>query len=285
MKNEIVLYQSKNLTSHVEVRIDGDTVWLNRQQIAELFNRDIKTIGKHINNVFLEEELDKSSTVANFATVRVEGDRSVERQIEFYNLDVIISVGYRVKSKQGTQFRIWANKVLKDHLLKGYSFNQRLNRIEDNVSTLSKRLDRIDLQIETDVLSKYGIFFEGQMFDAYKCISDILRSAKKSVILLDNYIDDTVLMQLSKRRKGVQAVVFTKKISNQLKLDLKKHNAQYDEIVIKEFVQAHDRFLLIDGKAVYHIGASLKDAGKKWFAINKMDSAAVALIAKLPVIG
>ena len=186
MKNEIVLYQSNELPERIEVRIEEETVWLNRQQLAVLFGRDIKTIGKHVNNVFSEGELIKDSTVANFATVQNEGERRVERQIEYYNLDVIISVGYRVKSKQGTQFRIWATHVLRDYLLKGYALNQRINRIENKVENLSEKVDAISLQIQSGEIPNQGVFFDGQVFDAYKLASKIIRSAQKSIVLIDN---------------------------------------------------------------------------------------------------
>ena len=178
MNNEILLYQSNELTERIEVRLENETVWLNRQQLALLFGRDIKTIGKHINNVFTEGELQKTSTVANFATVQIEGDRKVERIIEFYNLDVIISVGYRVKSKQGTQFRIWATNVLRDYLLKGYALNQRGNRIENQIEELTEKVDEISLQIKSSELPTQGVFFDGQVFDAYELASKIIRSAK-----------------------------------------------------------------------------------------------------------
>ncbi len=181
MKNEIILYQSDELPSRIEVRVEKETVWLNRQQISTLFGRDVKTIGKHINNVFIEKELDENSTVANFATVQNEGGRQVKRQIEYYNLDVIISVGYRVKSRQGTQFRIWANKVLKDHLLKGYSLNNRRNRIEGNMQTLSEKVNEIDLQVNATLPSRQGLFFNGQIFEAYIFVSDLIRKAEESI--------------------------------------------------------------------------------------------------------
>ena len=285
MKNEIVIYQSKDLSQHIEVRVEEDTVWLNRHQIATLFGRDIKTIGKHINNVFSEGELNKSSTVAKFATVQNEGGRFIERQIEYYDLDVIISVGYRVKSRQGTQFRTWANKVLKDYLLKGYALNNRMNRIEDNVQKLTEKVEHIDLQIQANLPPNQGIFFNGQVFDAYNFVSGLIRSAKKSIILIDNYIDETVLMLFTKRADGVKATIFTKKISKQLILDLKKHNEQYPAIEIKEFNKAHDRFLIIDEKEVYHFGASLKDLGRKWFAFSKMDISSVKVLDKIKMIG
>ena len=280
-KNEIVVYQADNLTS-VEVKLGNDTVWLNRNQIASLFKRDVKTIGKHINNVFSEAELDRDATVANFATVQLEGDREVERQIEHYNLDVIISVGYRVKSIQGTQFRIWANKILKDYLLKGYAVSKRIDRIEDNVHTLIGRVDEIDLQIKSSLLPQQGIFYDGQVFDAYVFVSDLIKTAEKSIILIDNYIDECVLQLFTKRNKNVSVNIYTKNITKTLKQDLEKHNAQYPKIEVEAFTKAHDRFLIIDETTVYHFGASLKDLGKKWFAFSKMEMQAMGIIAALP---
>ncbi len=283
MKNEIIVYQSKELLSRIEVRIENDTVWLNRQQIATLFKRDVKTIGKHINNVFSEGELIKEVVVAKFATTTQHGAIKGKTQtikVEYYNLDVIISVGYRVKSKQGTQFRIWANKILKDYLLKGYSLNKRINRIEDSVHSLAKKVDSIDLQINTSLPPKQGIFFEGQIFDAYAFVCDIIKGAKKSIILIDNYVDESVLMLLSKRHSGVVATVYTKP-NKRLTLDLKKHNQQYPKISIKSLNKSHDRFIIVDNQTVYHFGASLKDLGKKWFAFSKMEMDAKEIVEKL----
>ena len=273
-KNEIILYQAQKHSTRIEVRVEGETVWLNRQQLGALFGRDIKTIGKHINNV-LKEELKGFSVVAKFATTASDGKIY---QTEYYNLEMIISIGYRVKSTEGIQFRIWANEVLKDYLLKGYSFNQRMNRIESNIDTLT---DKIDLQINTSLLPTQGILYDGQEFEAYTFVSNLIRSAKKSIILIDNYIDDTVLTHFTKRNKNVNFSIFTKKISKQLKLDIEKHNQQYQSINIKEFAKAHDRFLIIDNYTVYHFGASLKDLGKKWFAFSKMNMEAMGMIAEL----
>ena len=281
MKNEIIIYQSNELTSHIEVRIEEETVWLNRHQIAELFGRDVKTIGKHINNVFSEGELDKELVVAKFATTTQHGamkGKTQTKQVSYYNLDVIISVGYRVKSKQGTQFRIWANKVLKDYLLKGYALNNRMNRIEDSVYNLNQKVNEIDLQLKTSLPPNQGIFFNGQVFDAYAFVADLIRSAKKSIILIDNYVDDTVLTLFSKRGKSVKTVIFTKTISKQLALDINKFNAQYEPVEVKIFKDAHDRFLILDKKEVYHFGASLKDLGRKWFAFSKMDKSSVNIL-------
>ena len=278
MKNEIILYRPDELAEHIEVRLEDETVWLNRQQLSVLFARDVKTIGKHINNVFLEGELVEKATVAKFATVQSEGGRVVERQVEHYNLDVIISVGYRVKSKQGTLFRVWATSVLKDYLLKGYALNQRMNRIENNVENLAEKVNGIELQINTHLIPTQGVFFDGQVFDAYELASIIIRSAKKSIVLIDNYIDETTITHLTKKKKGVKVLLLTKTTSKQLTLDVKKANAQYDHFELKVFTQSHDRFLIIDGKEVYHLGASLKDLGKKWFAFSKMDKNSVLSI-------
>ena len=201
MNNEIILYRPNELAEHIEVRLEDETVWLNRQQLTILFGREVKTIGKHINNVFEDGELQKSSTVANFATVQNEGGRTIERQIEYYNLDVIISVGYRVKSKQGTQFRRWATNVLRDYLLKGYALNQRMNRIENNMDHLIKKVDAISLHISSHLIPNQGVFFEGQVFDAYELASRIIRSAKSHIILIDNYIDESALTHLTKKQK------------------------------------------------------------------------------------
>ena len=278
MNNEIILYRPNELAEHIEVRLEDETVWLNRQQLTILLGRDVKTIGKHINNVFEDGELQKSSTVANFATVQNEGGRTIERQIEYYNLDVIISVGYRVKSKQGTQFRIWATNVLRDYLLKGYALNQRMNRIENNMDHLIKKVDTISLHISSHLIPNQGVFFEGQVFDAYELVSRIIRSAQSDIILIDNYIDESTLTHLTKKTKEVKLLLLTKTISDQSALDVKKANEQYGHIEIKSFAKSHDRFLMIDNSEVYHLGASLKDLGKKWFAFSKMDKSSVTSI-------
>ncbi len=281
MKNEIIIYQPDDLATRIDVRIEDETVWLSQVQMAELFQSTKQNISLHINNIYKEGELEKSSTVKEYLTVQIEGKRQVQRKITIYNLDVIISVGYRVKSKQGTQFRIWANKVLKDYLLKGYALNNRINRIEDNVHQLSQKVNEIDLQLKTELLPKQGIFYNGQVFDAWLLIADIIKSAKKSILLIDNYVDETVLAMLDKRKKNVDAVIYTKKITKQLQTDIEKHNAQYPEIKLKKLTTAHDRFFIIDRKTVYHFGASLKDAGKKWFAFSKLEMDAKDIIEKL----
>lgn len=280
MNNEIVLYSNLQTAARIEVRLNNDTVWLNRLQMSVLFGRDVKTIGKHINNVYAEEELQAASTVANFAIVQNEGGRVVERTIEFYNLDLIISVGYRVKSKQATQFRIWATQILKDYLLKGYAFNQRINRIEDAVENVVEKVKGIELHINNGALPQQGIFFDGQVFDAYAFVSGIVKKAKHTIVLIDNYIDETTITLLSKRNEGVAIVLLTQNCNTATQLDVKKANEQYGGFKIKVFTKSHDRFLIIDQTEVYHLGASLKDLGKKWFAFTKMDLTSVNSILK-----
>ena len=292
MKNEIILYSPEGLSELIEVKIDEETVWLSQQQMAFLFNQTKQNISLHINNCFEENELDKVATVKESLTVRKEGKRTVKRNIEFYNLDVIISVGYRVKSKQGTQFRIWANRVLKDYLLKGYAINNRMSQLEYNVHAISKKVNEIDLQINTHLIPTQGVFFDGQVFDAYELASRIIRSAKKSIVLIDHYIDENTLTQLAKKKKGVQVLLLSKYNSIQLLLDVQKANEQYGNFELKPFAKSHDRFLIIDKNEVYHIGASLKDLGKKpavsevepWFAFSKMDKSSVRIIDNVKLI-
>lgn len=281
MKNEIVLYRPDELTEHIEVRLEDDTVWLTQLQMASLFGQTKQNISLHISNCFKEGELDKLATVKESLTVQIEGARRVNRKIEYYNLDVIISVGYRVKSKQGTQFRIWATNVLRDYLLKGYALNQRMDRIENNYESLNKEVRQISLQLKTQELPNQGIFFEGQIFDAYVFVADIIKKAKIDIILIDNYVDETVLTLLAKRKKNIAATIYFKQISKQLQLDVEKHNSQYPPVALKTFAHSHDRFLIIDQKELYHLGASLKDLGKKWFAFSKMDSLTADVLAKL----
>ena len=248
--------------------------------MAQLFNRDKSVISRHLTNVFREGELIQEATVAKNATVQIESGRKVQRSIDYYNLDAIISVGYRVNSKQGTQFRIWATNVLRDYLLKGYAVNQRMDRIENNYENLSKEVQQISLQLKTQELPTQGIFFDGQIFDAYAFFSEIIKKAKEEIILIDNYIDESTLTHLSKKNKNVKVIFLTKKLSKQLDLDIKKANEQYGGFEIQAFAKSHDRFLIIDKNTVYHIGASLKDLGKKWFAFTKMDKDSVENILK-----
>ena len=275
-QNEIILYRPNDAIS-LEVRLENETVWLNRQQIAELFGRDIKTIGKHINNA-LKEELANFLVVANFATTKKYGRREGFTQIvevEYYNLDVILSVGYRVKSKQGVLFRQWANKVLKEYLLRGYAVNQRINQLEDKVDRRFADYDQkiehlnqqVDFFVKTSLPPKEKVFFDGQLFDAHVLMSRLVESAEKRIVLIDNYIDESVLTLLLKRKDKVVATIYTMQMSGAFKLDLQRHNKQYPPVAVKIYTKAHDRFLIIDDK-VYHVGASVKDLGKKLCAVS-----------------
>lgn len=266
-QGEIILYQPDE-TVKLEVRMEDETVWLTQAQMVELFCSTKQNISLHINNIFKEGELAEKATVKEYLTVRTEGNRNVKRKITCYNLDVIISVGYRVKSVRGTQFRIWANSVLKEYLLKGYSINQRLSELEKTVALHS---EKIDFFVRTSLPPVEGIFFDGQIFDAYKFATDLIKSAKESIVLIDNYVDESVLLMLSKRNPGVSATIYTQKITAQLQLDLDKHNDQYPPINIRTYQNSHDRFMIVDDKEVYHIGASLKDLGKKLFAFSKLE--------------
>ena len=260
-KGEIVMYQPDE-TIRLEVRVENETVWLNRQQIAALFSRDIKTIGKHINNA-LREELDGESVGAKFATTAADGKTY---QVEYYNLDMIMSVGYRVKSKRGIKFRRWSNKVLKQYLLKGYAVNQRIEQLERRV-TLTE--EKIDFFVHKSLPPVEGIFYDGQIFDAYAQIVSLIRQAKHSIVLIDNYISVDTLTMLSNRDTNVSATIYTRQLSQQQQLDVQRHNQQYPPITINTCQHNHDRFLIVDD-VVYLFGASLKDAGKKLFAYIRM---------------
>ena len=285
--NEIVIYQPDEIVN-LEVRVENESVWLTLNQIALLFDRDKSVISRHIANIYKEKELSKISTVAKNATVQMENGRSIVRQMDYYNLDVIISVGYRVKSQRGTQFRIWANQVLKEYLLKGYAINSQLTQLEQRVDKklldyeqrISNNEKQIGFFVRTSLPPVEGVFCDGQIFDAYVFASDLIKSAKTNIVLIDNYVDESVLLLLSKRNKGVSATIYTKGVSQVLQQDLHRHNLQYEPIEIQIHTTIHDRFLVIDN-TVYHIGASLKDLGKKLFAFSKMGLEGNELLNKM----
>ncbi|MBR3981173.1 MAG: virulence RhuM family protein [Bacteroidales bacterium] len=266
-KSEIILYQP-NETVSLEVRMESETVWLNRNQIAMLFGRDVKTIGKHINNA-LREELQNMATVANFATVQNEGGRVVKRSVEYYNLDMVLSVGYRVKSPQGVLFRQWANKVLKEYMLRGYSINQRFERLEQRVAQTE---NKIDFFVRTSLPPVEGLMHEGQIFDARVCVENLIKQAKREVIMIDGYVDAATFEILDVRQKDVSATIYTERVGESLLRIKELHDSQYPDktIELKKYAENfHDRFLIIDD-VVYHFGASFKDLGNRLFAFNKM---------------
>lgn len=272
--NEIVLYQP-NETMKLEVRLENETVWLTQQQIADLFGTKRPAITKHLSNIFKSGELEEESTCSILEHMAADGSRTYFTK--YYNLDVILSVGYRVNSVNATMFRRWANQVLKEYLLRGYSVNQRLMQIEDRIDRRLSEHDRhllmldekVDFFVRTSLPPKEGILFQGQIFDAHVIISKLVESANTRIVLIDNYVDATVLTQLDKRKPGVKATIYTQEIKPVLRQDLRRHNQQYPEITIRVYHGAHDRFLIID-ETVYHIGASLKDLGKKLFAFSEM---------------
>jgi len=284
-KSNVVVYNDGEL--ELKVSLDNETVWLNRNQISELFGRDIKTIGKHISNVFKDKELEVYSTVAKFATLQNEGGREVKRDIEYYNLDVIISVGYRVKSQKGVKFRQWATTILRNYIQNGYVINgekitnERFKELENDVTLLKAKVENISNLLEDkNIKSKQGIFYDGEIFDAYVFINDLLKLAVDEIILIDNYIDETVFTLFSKYL-NIKIKIYTHTISKQLKLDFQKYQTQYKNVELFVFKNSHDRFLIIDKKEVYHLGASLKDLAKKWFAFSKLEIENLKILEKL----
>ena len=273
-QGEIILYQSEDSTQ-LEVRIENETIWLTQNQIAELFGVKQPAISKHLKNIFLCSELIENSVHSILEYTASDGKRY---KTAFYNLDAILSVGYRVNSKNATQFRIWANSILKEYLMKGYVLNSRIDRIEKKIFEHDQKFD---LLIKTTLPPNEGIFYDGQIFDAWKFAADLVKSAHKSIVLIDNYIDESVLHLMAKRNKSVTCTIYTSKISKEMKLDIEKFNAQYEPVEVKIFSKSHDRFLIIDNETVYHIGASLKDLAKKWFAFSKIELNATEMINKL----
>ena len=273
--NAIILYQPDS-TVKLEVRLENETVWLTQQQIADLFGTKRPAITKHLANIYKSGELEENSTCSILEHMGNDGTQRYTTK--YYNLDAILSVGYRVNSRNATLFRQWANKVLKEYLLRGYSINQRLmymeNRIDHRLSEYDIQIkelsNRMDFFVRTSLPPKEGIIYDGQIFDAYTLMCDLIRSARNRIIIVDNYIDDSVFRQLDKRATGVSATIFTPSISRTLRQDLERHNAQYAPIEVKTFRRAHDRFLIIDD-TVYHVGASFKDLGKKLTAFSKME--------------
>ena len=273
-KGEIVMYQPDE-TIRLEVRMGEDTVWLSQQQMAELFQRDQSVIARHIRNIYKEEELTEEGTYAKFAYMGHDGLQKYE--VIHYNLDVIISVGYRVKSKRGTRFRQWANKILKDYLLKGYVVNQRITTLEHQVADLT---EKVNFFVRSSLPPMEGIFYDGQIFDAYAQIVSLIKQAKHSIVLIDNYINVDTLTMLSNRDTNVSATIYTRQLSQQQQLDVQRHNQQYPPIAINTCQHNHDRFLIIDDVA-YLFGASLKDAGKKLFAYIRMQETSPAVLLSM----
>ena len=275
---EIVMYQPDE-TIRLEVRMGEETVWLSQAQMAELFGTKRQAITKHLQNIYESDELKKEATSSILELVRREGNRTVKRKVEFYNLDAIISVGFRVNTKRGIEFRQWANRILKDYMLRGYVVNSRIMALEQHVAEQDTQIkdlkSKVDFFVRSSLPPVEGIFFDGQIFDAYVQIVNLIKQAKHSVVLIDNYIDETTLTILSKRDANVSATIYTRQLSSQQQLDIERYNQQYQPITINLCQRNHDRFLIIDD-VVYLFGASLKDAGKKLFAYIKMQETPAA---------
>ena len=283
--SNIVVYNDGEL--ELKVSVNEETIWLTQKQLAELFKVSKQNVSLHINNIFNEEELHKKSTVKFFLIVQNVGNREVERNIEHYNLDMIISIGYRVNSFTATKFRQWATKILKNYIQNGYVINsekitnERFVNLENDVNILKSQMSEVKSLVKNNKIeSNQGIFYDGQVYDSYGFILDLIKQAKNEIILIDNYIDDTVLTLFSKI-PNIKITIYTNTISKQLKLDFEKYSKQYDNITLKNFLNSHDRFLILDKKEIFHIGASLKDLGKKWFAFSKINLDINELIKKL----
>ena len=274
----VVIYQSADNAVRLDVQLAEETVWLTQQQMTVLFDSTVPNISMHIRNIFKEEELVKEATVKNFLIVQNEGGRAVTRQVQCYNLDVIISVGYRVKSKRGTQFRQWATKVLNQYIRQGYAVSNRFEKLEQRMTNVENQIESF---VHAALPPKEGIFADGQIYDAYEFIERLIKSAKKSILLIDNYVDESVLTMLSGKNKGVQVDIYTKELSNALLLAQDKFNSQYGNLSLHQTNRVHDRFMIIDNQTIYLIGASLKDAGKRLFAFTKMSATHIEELKKL----
>ncbi len=271
VQGEVIFYQLDN-TMRLEVRLEDETVWLTQQQMVTLFQSSKANVSEHIRNIYDQGELEQEATVRNFRTVRKEGNRMVNRTLTYYNLDTIISVG----------FRQWANRTLKEYLLRGYAFHQqmiamqrqidvRLEEQNERLSAVENHLhehdQKFDMIVKTPELPNEGVFFDGQIFDAFKLVMQLIKSAEHRIILIDNYINEEILTMFDQRANGVTACIYTARIDSAMQLAIQRHDAQYDPIPVNVFRMSHDRWLIIDDK-VYHFGASLKDLGKKWFGVS-----------------
>lgn len=281
----MIIYNDGEL--ELNVSVENETIWLTQKQIAELFEVTVPNINMHIKAIYKEEELFENRTIQKYLIVQQEGKRKVKREVEHYNLDVVISIGYRVNSKKATTFRQWATNVLKNYIQNGYAINsekithERFKELENDVSLLKSQVANISKGLEDSTIQpKHSIFYDGQIYDAYAFVNDLLKSAKSEVVLIDNYIDETVFTLFSKY-PNLKVKIYTGSISKQLNLDFQKYNTQYQNIELEEFKKAHDRFLILDSTEIYHIGASLKDLGKKWFAFSKFEMEALEIFGRL----
>ena len=278
-KSNMVIYNDGEL--ELNVSVENETIWLNQAQLSDIFEKDQSVISRHINNIFKDNEVDEKSNMQKMHIA------NSDKPVSFYSLDIVLAVGYRANSPKAIKFRQWATNVLKNYIQNGYAINlekithQRFKELENDVLLLKSQVANISKSIDNNTIQlKHGIFYDGQIYDAYVFINDLLKSAKKEVVLIDNYIDDTVFTLFSKYLH-VKIKIYTQTISKQLNLDYQKYKSQYQNIELIEFKKAHDRFLIIDNTEIYHIGASLKDMGKKWFAFSKFEIEALEILEKL----
>ena len=265
----------------LKVSVNNETIWLTQAQLCNIFEKDQSVISRHINNIFKDNEVDEKSNMQKMHIA------NSDKPVSFYNLDIVLAVGYRTNSSKAIKFRQWASSVLKNYIQNGYSINidkitnQRFKELENDVLILKSKVENISNSLENNSLKpKQGIFYDGQIFDAYVFVNDLLKLAKEEIVLIDNYIDESVFILFSKyANKKVK--IYTKTITKQLKLDFQKYQLQYNNIEIREFKNSHDRFLIIDKKEIYHLGASIKDLGKKWFAFSKFEFESLDILDKL----
>ena len=285
-RNEIVVYQPDE-TIRLDVRLENETVWLTQARLGVLFHVDRTVINRHIHNIYKMGELDESATCAKIAQVQNEGGRTIKRIVPFYNLDIIIAVGYRVNSMQATRFRQWATNVLREYLLRGYAFNQRLNQLEDKVDRRMAKTeadvvelkDKVDFFVQTSMPPVRGVFYNDQVFDASVFAARHILSAKKSILLIDSWVDVVTLELLAKKARGVTVEIVTSRRGNKISAsDIAKFNAQHGGLTVRTSKNFHDRFLIIDDKTLYLVGASLKDLGSKCFAFAKLDASSIPLL-------
>ena len=284
-KSDIIVYNDGEL--ELKVSVNNETIWLTQKQLGSLFNVESHNITYHIKNIYKQKELEKTSTTQKIRVVQKEGKREIERDVDHYNLDMIISIGYRVNSITATKFRQWATSVLKSYITNGYVINsdkithQRFKELENDVDFLKSKVKHIANSLENNSLTpKQGIFYDGQIYDAYVFVNDLLKSANKEIVLIDNYIDDSVFTLFSKY-PNLTIKIYTRTISKQLKLDYKKYCSQYQNIELKEYKNTHDRFIIVDNTQMYHLGASMKDLGKKWFAFSKFEINVLDILKRL----
>ncbi|HBM35951.1 MAG TPA: DNA-binding protein [Sulfuricurvum sp.] len=277
--SDIVIYNDGEI--ELNISVTEDTLWLTQMQLSDIFEKDQSVISRHIKNIFKDNEVDEKSNMQKMHTA------NSDKPVNFYSLDIVLAVGYRTNSSKAIKFRQWATSVLKSYIQNGYAINgdkitnERFVSLESDVATLKSQMGEFKALVNVDTLkTKEGIFFDGQIYDAYVFINDLLKSAKSEVVLIDNYIDDTVFTLFSKY-PNLKIKIYTQIITKQLSLDYQKYQAQYQNMELLEFKSAHDRFIILDGVEMYHIGASLKDLGKKWFAFSKFEMDALEILGRL----